>query len=120
MQLSLTQLQSMTTTIARSRLPWVWVALLAATIPMVVFLGGFGPLTNNRLFNGRATADEIVSVEIVGNDTTVNYTYNTKHRYYKDLPDWCEKYPFLPKPNEVPDDKRVCMVHVGESSSPFI
>jgi len=54
-----------------------------------------------------------VVVDIVAENRTVHYTYNERERYYKDLPPWLDRYSFLPAPHEVPDEQRICMVHVG-------
>ena len=82
-----------------------WIALLAVasgTVPVML------PLLRSTWY------PRFVSVEIVANGTSFDYRYNLLLRYYKGMPDSLQRYPFLPRPNEVPDDQRICFVHVGE------
>lgn len=71
--------------------------------------GNDGLFTTTILNRNKKT----VVVDIVAENRTVEYTYKEHERYYKDLPEWLDRYSFLPAPNEVPDDQRVCLVHVG-------
>jgi len=62
----------------------------------------------------RSTSERTVVVDIAMENRTVTYNYREGERYYRDLPEWVDRYSFLPAPNEVSDDQRVCFVHVGE------
>jgi hypothetical protein len=56
----------------------------------------------------------VISLEIVKENRTIQHAYREREAYYKSLPTWMDRYSFLPSPNEVPSDQRVCLVHVGE------
>jgi len=43
------------------------------------------------------------------------FSYNAKARKYNDMPRWMDRYPFLPAVEDVPDDQRICFVHVGKT-----
>ena len=51
----------------------------------------------------------------VSNSTRV--FYNASLRKYRDnVPRWTDRYPFLPAVDDVPDDQRLCKVHVGKTA----
>ena len=43
------------------------------------------------------------------------FSYNAKARKYNDMPRWMDRYPFLPAVEDVPDDQKICFVHVGKT-----
>lgn len=72
------------------------------------------PLLDNIFGSNR---EIVVSVEIVAEQhRTIQHAYHEREAYYKTLPTWMDRYAFLPSPNQVSDDQRVCLVHVGEWS----
>ena len=104
----------------------VWIlTVLAVTVSLsILFRSGAQHRSNsnsNSSSNSNSNQEIVVSVEIVAENRTIQqYTYREQEAYYKDLPTWLDRYSFLPAPNEVPDDQRVCLVHVGEWFALFL
>ena len=106
----------------RSHVIWI-LSILATTVSISILIGGEGSWRGNTAGssvlnswrNSNSNNKEIVvSVEIVAENRTIQHTYRERVAYYRDLPTWLDRYSFLPAPNEVPDEQRVCLVHVGE------
>jgi len=57
-----------------------------------------------------------VHVSVITGNTTANYTYDGWERQYLGIPQWVQRYPFLPTAKDVPEDKRVCFVHIGKTA----
>jgi hypothetical protein len=93
----------------------VWIlTVLAVTVSLSILLRSGAQRRSNSI-NSKSNKEIVVSVEIVAENRTIQqYTYREQEAYYSDLPTWLDRYSFLPAPNEVPDDQRVCLVHVGE------
>jgi len=47
---------------------------------------------------------------------TIRHTYNESLRKYRDMPPWMDKFPIFPSVDDVPDEQRVCFVHVGKTA----
>ena len=100
--------------------------ILALTVSVKIVIrrqsASWGAHRNTRMiyrpalldFSVFSNTDHVVSVEIVAKNRTIQHAYRESERYYKDLPTWLDRYSFLPTPNEVPNDQRVCLVHVGK------
>ena len=71
--------------------------------------------TNNVLFlddEERPTASSSATNGTVGE----RYAYNYTARKYQDQGRWMDRYPFLPKVEDVSDEQRICFVHVGKTA----
>ena len=94
----------------------VWIlTVLAVTVSLSILFRSGAQHRSNSNSSSISNQEIVVSVEIVAENRTIQqYTYREQEAYYSDLPTWLDRYSFLPAPNEVPDDQRVCLVHVGE------
>jgi len=46
----------------------------------------------------------------------IRYNITATARKYQDTPQWMDRYPFLPAVDDVPDENRICFVHVGKTA----
>jgi hypothetical protein len=105
----------------RSHVIWI-LSILATTVSISILIRGrdswrgktAGSTLSNSRRNSNSNKEMVVSVEIVAENRTIQHTYREREAYYRDLPTWLDRYSFLPAPNEVPAELRVCLVHVGE------
>lgn len=47
---------------------------------------------------------------------TMRHKYNATLRKYRDMPPWMDKFPIFPAVDDVPDEQRVCFVHIGKTA----
>jgi len=104
--------------------PGIYWGYLATLGTVLVLLRWGPPLMDNVVgFATRRNSfllDEQQSPEVVTTSDAENgkkiYRYDHSMRKYRDMPTWTDRYPFLPRIDDVPDDKRVCFVHVGKTA----
>jgi len=90
----------------------LWLVLLG----MVVYWFQQRKSASNNILMRKDEQSPAVLVAPHQQKNGTRFFYNAQARKYNDMPRWMDRFPFLPAVEDVPDDSRICFVHVGKTA----